>query len=113
MTTSYLIGQKLIDSIQNSAYSRDLIGYKGTPPRVIWPNQAKIAVQFVLNYEEGGENHVEHGDQGSEQFLSELVGAMSFNAKHMSMDSILSGRRSIRSLLIHQFSKNVLEIGVR
>lgn len=88
MTTSYLIGQKLIDSIQNSAYSRDLIGYKGTPPQVIWPNQAKIAVQFVLNYEEGGENHIEHGDQGSEQFLSELVGAMSFNAKHMSMDSM-------------------------
>ena len=53
-----------------------------------WPNQARIAVQFVLNYEEGGENHVEHGDLGSEQFLSEIVGAASFNAKHMSMDSM-------------------------
>ena len=88
MTSAYLRGQQLIDSIQNAPYSRDLIGYHGTPPDPKWPNAARVAVQFVLNYEEGGENHVEHGDAGSEQFLSEIVGAASFNAKHMSMDSM-------------------------
>lgn len=84
----YLRGQALIDEIQQQHYSRDLIGYHGNPPHAQWPNQARIAVQFVLNYEEGGENHVEHGDAGSEQFLSEIVGAASFPAKHMSMDSM-------------------------
>ena len=88
MTSTYLRGQELIDSIQTSAYSRDLIGYAGTPPHAHWPNQARIALQFVLNYEEGAENHVEHGDAGSEQFLSELVGAASFPAQHRSMDSM-------------------------
>lgn len=88
MTSAYLRGQDLIDEIQSSPYSRDLIGYHGKTPHANWPNQAKIAVQFVLNYEEGGENHIEHGDAGSEQFLSEIVGAASFNDKHMSMDSM-------------------------
>ena len=88
MTSAYLRGQQLIDAIQTAPYSRDLIGYHGQPPQPKWPHQARIAVQFVLNYEEGGENHVEHGDAGSEQFLSEIVGAASFNAKHMSMDSM-------------------------
>ncbi|MBI1452245.1 MULTISPECIES: allantoinase PuuE [Acinetobacter] len=88
MSAPYLRGQALIDEIQQQHYSRDLIGYHGNPPHAQWPNQARIAVQFVLNYEEGGENHVEHGDAGSEQFLSEIVGAASFPAKHMSMDSM-------------------------
>ncbi|MFT4020391.1 MAG: allantoinase PuuE [Acinetobacter sp.] len=88
MTTSYLRGQALIDEIQTTPYSRDLVGYHGQPPHAHWPNNAKIAVQFVLNYEEGSENHVEHGDVGSEQFLSDIVGAASFPAKHMSMDSM-------------------------
>ena len=88
MTTTYLRGQQLIDSIKNSSYSRDLIGYQNQPPHPKWPQNAKIAVQFVLNYEEGGENHIEHGDAGSEQFLSEIVGAASFPDKHMSMDSM-------------------------
>jgi allantoinase len=69
-------------------YSRDLIGYHGSPPHAHWPHQAKIAVQFVLNYEEGSENHIEHGDTGSEQFLSDIIGAASFAARHMSMDSM-------------------------
>ncbi|NDD24235.1 MAG: allantoinase, partial [Betaproteobacteria bacterium] len=51
-------------------YPRDLQGYGRTPPHAQWPGQARIAVQFVLNYEEGGENSVLHGDAGSEQFLS-------------------------------------------
>lgn len=88
MTSNYLRGQQLIDAIQKEPYSRDLIGYQRHPPHPQWPNQARIAVQFVLNYEEGGENHIEHGDAGSEQFLSELVGAQSFDTKHMSMDSM-------------------------
>jgi len=76
-------GAELIEQIQKSPYSRDLIGYHGQPPEVKWPNNAKIAVQFVLNYEEGGEKHIEHGDAGSEQFLSEIIGAASYPAKHM------------------------------
>lgn len=95
MTTAYLRGQALIDSIRSAPYSRDLIGYHGQPPHPQWPNQARIAVQFVLNYEEGGENHIEHGDAVSEQFLSEIVGAISFPARHMSMDSMYEyGSRS-------------------
>lgn len=69
-------------------YPRDLIGYGRMPPKANWPGRAKIAVQFVLNYEEGGENCVLHGDPGSEQFLSEIIGAESYNARHMSMESI-------------------------
>lgn len=88
MTTSYLRGQALIDCIRSTPYSRDLIGYHGSPPHANWPHQAKIAVQFVLNYEEGSENHIEHGDTGSEQFLSDIIGAASFPARHMSMDSM-------------------------
>ncbi|NHC03076.1 allantoinase PuuE [Acinetobacter sp. 187] len=88
MTSAYLRGQELIESIQSTPYSRDLIGYHGQTPDPKWPNEARVAVQFVLNYEEGGENHVEHGDLSSEQFLSEIVGAASFHAKHMSMDSM-------------------------
>jgi allantoinase len=68
-------------------YPRDLRGYAGNPPHARWPNQARIAVQFVLNYEEGAENHVLHGDAGSEQFLSDIIGAASYPDKHMSMDS--------------------------
>lgn len=69
-------------------YPRDLIGYGAQPPQANWPRNAKIALQFVLNYEEGGENNVLHGDSGSEQFLSEIVGAASYPDRHMSMESI-------------------------
>lgn len=69
-------------------YPRDMLGYANHPPYARWPNQAKIAVQFVLNYEEGGEKHILHGDDGSEQFLSEISGAESYPARHLSMDSI-------------------------
>ena len=53
-------------------YPRDMVGYGGKPPQADWPGGARIALQFVLNYEEGGENNVLHGDPGSEQFLSEI-----------------------------------------
>jgi len=69
-------------------YPRDLTGYGRNPPHAQWPNAARIAVQFVLNYEEGAENCVLHGDQASETFLSEIVGAQAFEMRHMSMESI-------------------------
>lgn len=72
----------------NQAYPRDMLGYAGKPPHARWPGEARIAVQFVLNYEEGGENHVLHGDSGSEQFLSDIIGAASYPDRHMSMDSL-------------------------
>lgn len=70
------------------SYPRDLRGYAGRPPSPQWPGQARIAVQFVLNFEEGGENCVLHGDAGSEQFLSEIIGAAAYPDRHMSMESI-------------------------
>lgn len=85
---SYLKGQELINQIKNQKYSRDLIGYHGKNTQFKWKNNAKIAVQFVLNYEEGGENHIEHGDEFSEQFLSEIIGANAYPAVHKSMDSL-------------------------
>lgn len=70
-------------------YPRDLIGYGPNPPRVNWPGNARVAVQFVLNYEEGGENCILHGDKASEAFLSEIIGAdMREGVRHMSMESI-------------------------
>ena len=69
-------------------YPRDLVGYGANPPHPQWPGEAAIAVQFVINYEEGGENSILHGDAGSEAFLSEIIGADSFPARHMSMESI-------------------------
>lgn len=70
-------------------YPRDLLGYGSTPPHAAWPNQARIAVQFVLNYEEGAENSILHGDPSSEVFLSEIIGAQPFiDRRHMSMESI-------------------------
>ncbi|ASY72377.1 allantoinase PuuE [Sinorhizobium fredii] len=69
-------------------YPRDLQGY-GPSPQVVWPNEARIAVQFVVNYEEGGENSVLHGDAASEAFLSEIVGAQAWPGKrHWNMESI-------------------------
>ena len=56
-------------------HSRDIVGYASNPPTAIWPNGAKVALNFVLNYEEGGENCVLHGDGESEKLLSEIVGA--------------------------------------
>jgi putative urate catabolism protein len=69
-------------------YPRDLIGYGRMPPHPQWPDRARIAVQFVINYEEGGENCILHGDLASEAFLSEIVGAVPFvGQRHMNMES--------------------------
>ncbi len=75
-------------STAQALYPRDLIGYGRNPPQARWPGKARIAVQFVLNYEEGGENSVLHGDAGSEQFLSELFAPASYPDRHLSMESI-------------------------
>ncbi len=77
-------------------YPRDLIGYGRTTPDPKWPGNAKIALQFVMNYEEGGENCILHGDAASEAFLSEIVGAEPWpNQRHMNMESIYEyGSRS-------------------
>ncbi|MFC3614304.1 allantoinase PuuE [Lutimaribacter marinistellae] len=70
-------------------YPRDMIGYGATPPQANWPGGAKIAVQIVLNYEEGGENNILHGDAASEAFLSEIVGAAPWQGqRHWNMESI-------------------------
>jgi allantoinase len=69
-------------------YPRDLKGYGAHPPHARWPGGARVALQFVLNYEEGGENSVLHGDAGSEQFLSEMANPPAFAARHLSMESI-------------------------
>ncbi|MGK7943430.1 MAG: allantoinase PuuE [Microcystaceae cyanobacterium] len=72
----------------SSAYPRNMIGYGQHPPDPQWVNNARIAVQFVINYEEGGENCVLHGDQASEAFLSEIVGAVPFKGiRHINMES--------------------------
>ncbi|WP_067706394.1 allantoinase PuuE [Nocardia yamanashiensis] len=69
-------------------YPRDMVGYGPNPPHPHWPGDANIAVNFVLNYEEGGENNVLDGDPASETFLSDIVPAAAFPDRHMSMESI-------------------------
>jgi allantoinase len=69
-------------------YPRDLRGYGRDLPNARWPGGARVALQFVLNFEEGGENSVLHGDAGSEQFLSEMADPPAFAARHLSMESI-------------------------
>ena len=70
-------------------YPRDLVGYGAEPPRVRWPGDARVCLQFVINYEEGGENNILHGDAASEAFLSEIVGAQPWpGQRHMNMESI-------------------------
>ncbi|QQV76213.1 allantoinase PuuE [Sphingomonas aliaeris] len=68
--------------------ARDLAGYGQSPPDAAWPGGARIAVNFVVNYEEGAENSVLNGDAGSEAFLSEMIGASSHNARAMAMESL-------------------------
>jgi allantoinase len=70
-------------------YLRDMIGYGAKPPQANWPGGARIALQFVINYEEGAENCILHGDAASEKFLSEIIGATPFEGRrHMSMESL-------------------------
>ncbi|MDR3428229.1 allantoinase PuuE [Silvimonas sp.] len=94
-------------------YPRDLIGYGRNPPHANWPGKAKIAVQFVLNYEEGGENCVLHGDAGSEQFLSEMFNPASFPGRHLSMESIYEyGSRAGVWRILKEFEKRGLPLTI-
>jgi putative urate catabolism protein len=96
-----------------SDYPRALVGYGADVPHARWPNGARIAVQFVLNYEEGGENCVLHGDKASEQFLSEIVGAAAFEARHMSMESIYEyGSRAGVWRILREFEKRKLPMTI-
>ncbi|MCC6624676.1 MAG: allantoinase PuuE [Deltaproteobacteria bacterium] len=72
-----------------AGYPRDMVGYGRTPPDPKWPGRARVVVQLVVNYEEGGENNILHGDDASEAFLSEIPGAQPFPGKrHINMESI-------------------------
>lgn len=94
-------------------YPRDLIGYGRTPPHPRWPGQARVALQFVLNYEEGGENNVLHGDPASETFLSEIIGAAAFPMRHMSMESLYEyGSRAGLWRLLRMFEERKLPLTV-
>jgi allantoinase len=94
-------------------YPRDLIGYGQNPPKADWPDNARIALQFVLNYEEGGESNVLHGDAGSEKFLSEIIGAQSYPARHMSMESIYEyGSRAGVWRLLREFEQRGLPLTI-
>jgi putative urate catabolism protein len=94
-------------------YPRDLIGYGEHPPHAQWPGKARIAVQFVLNYEEGGENSVLHGDAGSEQFLSEMFNPPAFADRHLSMEGIYEyGSRVGVWRLLREFEKRSLPLTV-
>ena len=95
------------------AYPRDLIGYGKDVPHAQWPNGARIAVQFVLNYEEGSENNVLHGDAGSEQFLSEMFNPASYPERHISMEGIYEyGSRAGVWRILREFEKRSLALTV-
>lgn len=96
-----------------AAYPRDLIGYGRTPPPARWPGGARVAVQFVLNYEEGGENCVLHGDPASEQFLSEMFNPAAYPERHMSMEGIYEyGARAGVWRILREFEKRGLPLTV-
>nr|WP_207758399.1 allantoinase PuuE [Aliamphritea spongicola] len=91
-----------------------MIGYGNTPPDPQWPGQARIAVSFVLNYEEGGERCLLHGDNESEAFLSELPGAVPFpDARHMSMESVYEyGSRAGVWRILKLFAKHKIPLTI-
>ena len=82
---------------RHAALPRDLAGYGRNPPHARWPGGARIAVQFVLNYEEGGENSVLHGDPGSEQFLSEMFNPASYPDRHLPWRASTNMARALAS----------------
>jgi len=95
-------------------YPRDLKGYGRNPPQADWPDGARLALQFVVNYEEGGENCVLHGDASSEAFLSEIVGASAYEGtRHMNMESLYEyGSRAGFWRLHRLFSSRELPVTV-
>lgn len=94
-------------------YPRDLLGYGRRPPHPHWPDGARLALQFVLNYEEGSENCVLHGDAGSETFLSEIIGAQAFPMRHMSMETLYEyGSRAGLWRLLRLFEQRRLPLTI-
>ena len=94
-------------------YPRDMTGYGRSPPHPQWPGNARLALQFVLNYEEGAENSVLHGDRASETFLSEIIGAPAFEMRHMSMESLFEyGSRAGFWRVMREFKQRALPITV-
>jgi putative urate catabolism protein len=94
-------------------YPRDLVGYGRRPPHPRWPGGARIALQFVLNHEEGGENCVLDGDPASETFLSEIIGAAAFPMRHMSMESLFEyGSRAGLWRVLRAFERRGLPLTV-
>ncbi|MEP6939414.1 MAG: allantoinase PuuE [Rudaea sp.] len=98
---------------QTAPSGRDLIGHGRTPPHPRWPGGARIALQFVLNHEEGAENSVLNGDSASETFLSEIIGAQAFSARHMSMESLYEyGARAGLWRVLRAFESRALPLTV-
>ena len=96
-----------------AAYPRDLAGYGRRPPHAAWPGGARIALQVVLNYEEGAENAVLHGDPASEQFLSEIFNPAAFPGRHLSMESIYEyGSRAGVWRILREFERRKLPLTV-
>ena len=97
----------------SAGYPRDLKGYGRKPTHAGWPGGARIALQFVLNYEEGGESCLLHGDPTSEVFLSEIIGAQAFPARHMSMESLYEyGSRAGVWRILAEFERRQLPLTV-
>ncbi len=96
------------------AYPRNMIGYGGKPPQPAWPNNAKLALQIVLNYEEGAESCILHGDPASETFLSEIADAQAFSEmRHMSMESLYEyGSRAGVWRLLRLFRERAVPVTV-
>jgi allantoinase len=102
-----------MSSSPDADYPRDLRGHGRRPPHPQWPGQARIAVQFVLNFEEGSENSVLHGDAGSEQFLSEMANPPTYPARHLSMESVYEyGSRVGVWRLLREFERRGLPLTV-
>ena len=94
-------------------YPRDLRGHGAHPPLAQWPGQARVALQFVLNFEEGAESSVLHGDAGSEQFLSEMASPPAYAARHLSMESIYEyGARVGVWRILREFERRRLPLTV-
>src|SRR6266481_721804 len=101
-------------ALEFADYPRDMAGYGIAPPHPRWPREARIALQFVVNYEEGAENCVLHGDPASESFLSETVGAQALpGVRNMNMESVYEFGSRVGFWRLHRlFSSRDLPVTV-